>query len=214
MVSCVLHEVIPVGGADSAPAVGQANAFDVPPEGALRFNPLATRRTLVMHPWLVPVRSSRIAELDDPIQPLWDVPPPLASDHVLGEASFEPDPLTKQDQWEVITVRLRGRADMSSVKSGDSQTKRMVVLRPFPATGRTTRARMATYRWEQNVPEDTIQILDATTQTAELRDGDILLLSSEGVAKAFEVEIGAPVFRFADANAFRPPQLEDYVEVG
>jgi hypothetical protein len=213
MVSCVLHEVIPIGGSDPVPAAGQANAFDLPPEGALRFNPLATQRTLVMHPWLVPVRSSRIAELDDPIRALWELPPPTLDDHVLGQAAFEPDPLTKQDQWEVMSIRLRGRADMQQMKGGDAQTRRMVILRAFPATGRSARSRLATYRWEEDVPEDTIQILDATTQVAELRDGDLLLLSSEGVARAFEVEIGAPVYRFADANAFRPPQLEDYVEV-
>ncbi len=214
MVSCVLHEVVPVGGADPTPAGGQANAFDLPPEGALRFHPLKTKRTLVMHPWMVPVRSSRIAELDDPIKPLWDLPPPLLPDHILGEAAFEPDPLTKQDQWEVITLRLKGRADTSSLSSGDAQTRRMVILRAFPAPGHSARPRMATYRWEDDVPADTVQVLDPTVPYATLRDGDILLLSAEGVAKAFEVEIGAPVYRVADGNIFRAPQLEDYVEVG
>lgn len=214
MVSCVLHEVIPVGGADPVPQTGQANAFDVPPEGALRFNPLATKRTLVQHPWVVPVRSSRIAELDDPIRPLWELPAPLLPDHILGDAAFEPDPITRGDQWEVITIRLAGRDDTADLASGDGGARRMVILRAFPAPGESPRARMATYRWEEDVPEDTMQVLDLTTETATLRDGDMLVLSSEGVAKAFEIEIGAPIYRVADANLFRPPQLEDYVVLG
>jgi hypothetical protein len=214
MVSVVLHEVIAKGGADPRPTGGQAQGFDAPPEGALRFNPLYTTRTLVMHPWLVPVRSSRIAELDDPIRPLWEDPPPLLQDHTLGDAAFEPDPLTRQDQWDVITLRLRGRTDMATMQSGDAQTRRMVVLRAFPAPGTSSHARMATYRWEQNVPEQTMQVLDQTTEFAELRDGDILVLSAEGVARAFEIEIGAPVYRVADALQFRAPQLEDYTEAG
>lgn len=214
MVSCLLHEVIPTGGADPRPTGGQAQGFDAPPEGALRFNPLYTRRTLVMHPWLVPVRSSRISELDDPIRPLWEEPPPLLQDHILGDAAFEPDPLTRQDQWEVITLRLRNRADTGAIRGGDAQTRRMVVLRAFPAPGTSARARMATYRWEENVPDQTVQVLDPTTEVAQLRDGDVLVLSSEGVARAFEIEIGAPVYRAADALQFRAPQLEDYVEAG
>lgn len=213
MVSCVLHEVLPNGGADPRPTGGQAQGFDAPPEGALRFNPLRTRRTLVMHPWLVPVRSSRIAELDDPVRPLWEEPPPLLPDHILGDAAFEPDPLTRQDQWDVLTIRLRGRADVQSM-GGDAQTRRMVILRAFPAPGTSARARLSTYRWEDLVPEQTVQVLDPTTEVAQLRDGDILVLSAEGVARAFEVEIGAPVYRVADALQFRAPQIEDYVEAG
>ncbi|HMV65373.1 MAG TPA: hypothetical protein PKA64_00890 [Myxococcota bacterium] len=213
MVSCVLHEVLPTGGADPRPTGGQAQGFDAPPEGALRFSPLRTRRTLVMHPWLVPVRSSRIAELDDPVRPLWDEPPPLLTDHILGDAAFEPDPITRQDQWEVLTIRLRGRADVQSM-GGDAQTRRMVILRAFPAPGTSGNTRLATYRWEELVPEQTVQVLDPTTEVAQLRDGDILVLSAEGVARAFEIEIGAPVYRVADALQFRAPQIEDYVEAG
>lgn len=211
MVACVLHEVIPIGGADPIP-VDQANPFDVVPSGALRFNPLQTQRTLVMHPWMVPVKSSRIAELDDPIRPLWPTLPPLLTNHILGDCAFEPDPLTKNDQWDVITVRMRGQEDVATVKGGDAKSRRMVILRPFPAPGTSARSRTLTYRWDTDVPEQSVQILDATTEFAELRDGDIIVLSSEGVASAFEVEIGVPIYRTTDAVAFRPPQLEDYVE--
>ena len=214
MVSVVLHEVRPTGGADPLP-MGTANAFDTPPQGALRFSPAETRRTLVMHPWLVPVRSSRIKDLDDPVKPLWDARPPLPADHILGECAFEPDPFTKMDQWEVMTIRLKGLEDMASMYGTSAAVQRMVILRSYPAPGTDTRSRLATYRWDVSVPETSVQVLDPTTASpkAEIRDGDVLLISQEGVAKAFEVEIGAPVYRLADANAFRPPQLEDYVEV-
>lgn len=213
MVSCVLHEVVPTGGADSRPRDGKANPFDMPPEGALRFNPLNIKRTRVMHPWLVPVRSSRIAELDDPVRPLWDTPPELQTDHVLGDAHFEPDPLTKLDQWDVITLKLKSRSDTSSVSAGGANTKRIVVLRAYPAPGTSSEAQTSTYRWDENIPAESMQVLDPTTESINLRDGDILVISSEGVAQAYQLEVGAPVYRLVDANAFRAPQLEDYVEV-
>jgi len=210
MVACVLHEVLPTGGADPRSSA-TANGFDTPPEGALRFNPLRTRRTLVMHPWMVPVRSSRIAELDDPVRPLWDTGGEILPAHVLGDASFEPDPYTKGDQWDVITLRLRGSEDTGNV-ANDAQARRIAIMRPFPPRGESARARMATYRWDEPVPESTVQILDATTEYAVLRNGDIIVISSEGVARAFEIEIGEPLYRKVDAGAFRPPQLEDYTE--
>jgi hypothetical protein len=46
-----------------------------------------------------------------------------------------------------------------------------------------------------------------------IENGSIIVLATEGVARAFEVEIGAPVYRLPDAAGFRPPQLEDYVEL-
>ena len=71
---------------------------------------------------------------------------------------------------------------------------------------------MKTYRWDQKVPAGTVQIIDATTDTVTLMDGDVIVSSSEGVARAYEVEIGADIYDRAEAEAFRPPQLEDYVK--
>ncbi len=211
--ACLLHEVVPTGGGDKE--TGEtALSFERPPEGALRFNPLRTRRVLVMHPWLVPVRGARIEQLDDPIQPLWPAPTPFLRHHVLGDASFEPDPVTRRTQWSEISLKMSRRQDVATVESGSAQSRRIVVLRAFPPPGSGRRRRLATYRWEQVGPQESIQVLDATARRATLRDGDLLVLSSEGVARAYEVELGAPLYTWAEAEAFRPPQLEDYVEAG
>ena len=63
------------------------------------------------------------------------------------------------------------------------------------------------------MPKETRQIITAKTPAVTLRDGDVLVMSSEGVARAFEVEMGEPIYDHSRANAFRAPQLEDYVEV-
>ena len=49
-------------------------------------------------------------------------------------------------------------------------------------------------------------------QNLSLENGSIIVLATEGVARAFEVEIGAPVYRLPDASGL-DPQLEDYVEL-
>ena len=41
--------------------------------------------------------------------------------------------------------------------------------------------------------------------------GSILVHSTEGIARAYELEIGAPVYDWEEAMLQRPPQLEDYV---
>ena len=205
--------MIPTGGGDKDTA-DTALAFERPPSGALRFNPLRTKRILVMHPWLVPVRGARIEQLDDPIQPLWPPPTPFQRHHVLGDASFEPDLLTKRTQWNEISLKMSRRQDVSTVETGAAQARRIVVLRPYPPPGSRRRRRLATYRWEEVGPKESIQVLDATARMATLRDGDLLVLSSEGVARAYEVELGVPLYTWAEAEAFRPPQLEDYVEAG
>ena len=210
--ACILHEVVPAGGEDKE-ASTSALSFEKPPEGALRLNPLRCRRIRVIHPWLVPVRGSRIEGLDDPVQPLWAERIPFLRPHILGDAAFEPDPITKKTQWDVLTIKMSGQEDVAKVQSGDAQTRRIVVLRPFPPPGRNRRKGIATYRWESGVPQESLQILDPTVEAATLYEGDILVLSSEGVARAFEVEMGAPLYDPFLAEAFRPPQLEDYVKV-
>ena len=69
-VTCLLHEIMPAGGGDAYVST-TASPFDKPPEGALRINPLFIRRIRSTHPWLVPIKASRVPELDDPILPLW-----------------------------------------------------------------------------------------------------------------------------------------------
>lgn len=208
-VHCLLHEVVPVGGADE-PEPGTAASFEEAPEGALRINPIDLRRTRTIQAWTVPVRASRIEELDDPIRPLWSRPAPLTPSHVLGEAAFEPDPATLAVQTERITLHLRGGADIASL-SGGAQVRRVVVLQPFPEPGESRRPRPRTYRWEPKVPAVCVQIVDAATQSIHMINGSILVLSTEGIARAYELEIGAPVYDWEEAMLQRPPQLEDYV---
>lgn len=210
----LLHEITPTSGSDPTPK-DAANPFDQPPEGALRLNPLQTRRIRVVHPWLVPVRGARIADLDDPVQPLWSRPPPPLPLHIWGEARFEPDPLTRSTQGEVITVSIREEDDSAvKLEGGDGQTKRVLILRPFLPPGMSRRRRVATYAWDENIPEQSIQVIDNTVDSATLRDGDVIVIGAEGVVRAYEVEIGAPLYAHLDAAAFRPPQLEDYVKAG
>ena len=213
-VTCILHEVVPFGGNDRATEDGAAVPFDRAPEGALRFHPLRTTRIQSMHPWLVPVRAARIAELDDPILPLWPPPTPRPASHILGDAAFEPDPLTAMLQWDEITIHLGSRHDVGALTSGDVQTRRLVVLRPFPVPGSSRRTGMTTWRWESAVPAGSYQLLDATVDSATIRHGDVLVMSLEGVARAFEVEFGVPVYTLGDAVDFRPPQVRDYIGVG
>ena len=211
-VTCLLHEVMPAGGGD--PRISTtANPFDRPPEGALRINPLRLRRVRSTHPWLVPVKASRVPELDDPIQPLWprrEIPPAF---HVLGNASFEPDPYTHQEQWSEITIRLKGSDDVASVAGQAAGNRSIVVLKPFLNPGVSRRKRMVTYAWETAVAEASVQNVDATTETLSIENGAVIVLATEGVARAFEVEICAPVYRLNEAAGFRPPQLEDYVSI-
>ena len=210
-VTCMLHEVMPSGGRDAW--VGEtANPFERPPEGALRLNPLRIRRVRSLHPWLVPVKASRIPELDDPIRPLWGRREAPLQYHILGNASFEANDITKQEQWDHITVRLKGQ-DETRKLSGSSMTQRMVVLRPFLEPGESRKSQIRTYTWERTVPDATVQTVDANTQRLLLTNGCVIVLSTEGVARAYELEIGAPVYQLNEAINFRPPQLEDYVKV-
>lgn len=209
----LLHEVVPTSGDDPV-AKDAANPFDQPPEGALRFNPLQTKRIRVVHPWLVPVRGARIADLDDPIRPLWTRPPPPLALHIWGEARFEPDPITRGTQGEVVTVTLKGDEDTVQLEGSEGQVRRMVILRPYLPPGVARRKRVATYAWDDDVPEQSVQVIDNTVDSATLRDGDVIVIGAEGVVRAYEVEIGDALYSHLDAAAFRPPQLEDYVKAG
>ncbi|MFT6142377.1 MAG: hypothetical protein ACJAZO_000192 [Myxococcota bacterium] len=212
-VAVMLYEVAPTGGRDVL-ATQTANPFDAPPEGALRFNPLRSQRTRTGHPWLVPVVGSRIEGLDDPVAPLWPVRPPFRPSHTLGDARFEPHPLTRETQTEVLTLHLKSETGAADLSGGQVQTKRTLVLRAFIPPGFDSRQRKRTYTWEQKYARDAVQVLDATLEICKLVDGDIIMMSQEGVAHAYEVEMCAPIYRAADAFRFRPAQLEDYVEAG
>ena len=111
-----------------------------------------------------------------------------------------------------MTIRLRGQDDTGTLK-GSARSRRLVVLRPFLEPGESRRSQIKTYIWDRTVPDASIQIVDANTETLTLTNGCVIVLSTEGVARAFEVEIGAPIYELNEAINFRPPQLEDYVKV-
>ena len=160
---------------------------------------------------MVPVHFSRIEDLDDPVRMLWPRPASPLSSHVMGEACFEPDPITKKPQTDEITIRIRGGSDVSSVGQGDAQTRRLVVLRAFAVPGTKSDAHLTTYRWDKSIPQQCVQIMDATTDRIRLRTGDLIVLSTAGVARAYEVECGAPVYYYPEMATFRQAQIEDYV---
>ncbi len=213
-VSCLLHEVVPAGGRDRGAKPGQVVSFDQPPEGALRIDPVQVRRLRVIHHWVVQVRDPRIEDLDDPIRPLWPRRPIPLSNHVLGDASFEPDAVTQQPQWRSITVRLKNQVDVDQIHEFNAQQRRMVVLRPFSSLMDSLFRTGRTYQWDKALPRNAMSVVDASTTELTLRDGDVLILSTEGVARAFELEIGSPVYDRAAFGHQRPPQLEDYVVIG
>jgi hypothetical protein len=205
-VACLWHEVVPRAGMDKVPD-GVALSFDTPPTGALRFTPLSLRRTRTIHPWFVPVQQARIGRHDDPVERLWEPPPPFPGVHVLGEASFIP--IHGRVQTEQITLRLSSRSDSMVLTQDDAQAARIVILRAFP---KSRRRALRAYRWETAQTEGAVQVLDASCSEATLRDGDVIVLSSEGVARAFELELGQG-FVSGPARPWRAPQLMDYVEV-
>ena len=87
------------------------------------------------------------------------------------------------------------------------------VVRVGQEVGRVQREVVSGSRIERALQLSTLQVVDATTDVLTLQNGDILVLSTEGVARAFELEIGAPVYGYEELNHQRPPQLEDYVGV-
>ena len=70
------------------------------------------------------------------------------------------------------------------------------------------------HRWESALHRDAVQVLDGATATLTLRDGDVLVTSTEGVARAYEVELGASVSAGHPMTLSRLPQVEDYSSGG
>lgn len=209
-VVCLLHEVVPAGGVDSEESDGRAVPFERPPEGALRLNPLLLKRTRTVHPWLVPVKRARIEALDDPVRALWNKPPPPLAQHVIGPAAFELDPLTHAPQCEEVRILMKGQSETASIGSGDAQVRQIFVIRPFRDVGESSRRRFATYRWDEDVPEVCLQIVDASTEALSLRDGSVLVLSTGGVARAYELEIGEAIGEDRVGRWLSAPQYQDY----
>jgi hypothetical protein len=208
----LLHEVVPTGGGDATDNL-TARAFSEIPSGSLRINPLRLRRTRVMHPWVVPVMRPGLTEQAQSLASPWPTPPAPAPLHALGEARFEPDPVLGRAQLDEITLRMQSHADDNAVDlREDGLTRRIVVLRAFPNGPSRTRYDQ-TFSWDDQLPEESAQVIDNRTTRATLRDRDVILIASGGRARLFEVELGATT---SDPFLFelgRAPQIEDYVRV-
>ncbi len=209
-VHCLLHEVVPAGGKDEV-ADDAAIGFERPPEGALRLEPLSVRRIRSVHPWIVPVRGARIDAFDDLTRALWRSGGRPVPFHVLGDAAFEPD-RGGFVQTERITVGLGKRNAVNELQAGSAQSRRIAVLQPFPDPGEGEDG-APTYRWDKRIRAGSVQVLDAATTQLALTDGCIIVLSTEGVARAFELEIGDQILDPLDIERYRAPQLEDYSEL-
>jgi len=209
----LLHEVTPHGGRDRASGAASAVGFEETPEGALRISPLSITHLRVVHPWVVPVRADRIASLDDPVRTLWPRRAPWQPQHVLGDAAFEVNPHSRRIQLDTITVHLSASESLRTLRSGASQAYRLVVLRPFPAAWRASEGRrLNAYRWEEALPSEAVQVVDAAVDSITLRDGDLIVASAEGVAYVYEVHLGVSLVLPSDLRRLgRVPQLEDYI---
>lgn len=209
----ILHEVVPSGGRDAAAEANAARTFGQVPVGALRFNPNRIRRTRVLHTWLVPVLAPRVLAQDDPVVSPWAPPRAPAALHALGEARFEPDPISGLAQSEVITLTLAGDgAGRQTELSRDGLTRRVVVLRSFPRGGLFRRARR-TFAWEPEIASESVQVIGPGVRCVYIREGDVILIASGGRAMAYEVELGATTTDRFLVGAGRPAQLEDYARV-
>jgi len=212
----LLHEVVPAGGVDRS-ATAAARAFDEPPDGSLRVSPLRVRRTRLVRPWIVPIKDARVSGLDDPARPLWSQNVPSAITHVLGDARFEVDPDAREPQRHTITVHVHLDAPASGLANlgkDHQQFARVVVLRPHSSAPGRDHGRHTLYAWDPRLPADAVQILDGQTRELQLRNGDVVVVSSEGVAYAYELEIGSPLSGLPWHSHGRMPQIEDYVKAG
>lgn len=205
-VYCLLREMVPSGGADPS---GTDGDLERSPVGSLRLHPLDIKPTRTVHVWVVPVARARVGELDDPVRPIFPEHGSPLSGSALGDASFALDPDTGGVQVATITVRLRGHEDTTALREGDVQVRRIVALRAWPPPGRPRRLLPPTWRWEAPIHADTFQEVDAATTELLLWDGSLVVLSSEGVARVYEVEIGRPIRSWHDLDG-RVPQVEDY----
>lgn len=205
----LLHEVRPAGGVNPAQS-WQPGAAAAPPRGSLRVSPVALRRTRIFHPWWVPVRGGRVAGNDVPSVALWPSDEPTSSaDHVLGEAAFLPDD-SGQVQTGEITIQLtEAPGTVEARRVEELGQRRVVVLRAFGRTPRST----SPWRWSPALTMDAVQEARAGVRTLTLRDGDLLVLASGGVARAYEVELGVTLTERRDAERLRTPSLGDYTQL-
>ena len=87
------------------------------------------------------------------------------------------------------------------------------MLRPFPAPGtHDLKREPPAYSWESPLPAGARRKLHEVA-TARLQNGDVLVLSTQGETRAFELELGALLYPEDLPVSGRIPQLEDYLGI-
>lgn len=191
---CSWREVVP-RGADVAMGSGAIPGFEHPPAGALRINAWATRDTGRVVYWPVPVRDvswNPLARLPD----LRAESRSASAPHLLGEAAFEPQTLSGRIQTEKLTVRpVPGRR---TALGGQTQAVLIRPNRPHDRGGERGREQARSWTWQDPGVPGRIRIVGE--QSLHLHDGDLLLLSADGVATAWRLEYGPEILPGDPAN--------------
>lgn len=205
--ACIFHEVRPSGsGEDDAEKIAD---FVKSPEGSLVFNPLNIERTRRLHPCLMPVESNQLALFESRAPHLWPLEGLPPQSFLLGHASFEVS--GGKPQWTTVTIRKASRDVISWKSHLGYNLQRMLILRAF--SPRWFRRNREAFEHEGRSWEGQTQSLGDVSDTMNLMNGDIVVLSIGGVIRAYEFEIGCPVYATDLVAHERPGILEDYVSL-
>lgn len=206
--ACIFHEVRPKGE-EEEPEEGKVSDFTASPEGSLVFNPLHVERTRRIHPVLIPVESPQLALFEARVPYLWPLEGVAPQNQLLGHASFEVQ--GAYPQWQEITVRKASR-DLIAWKSQlGFNLQRILILRSFSESWLPIQE--VTFDHEETRWEGQVQSMADPGDTLSLRTGDMVVLSVGGSIRAYELEIGAPVYPGDPVAHERLPVLEDFVRV-
>ena len=110
----------------------------------LRFaaiNPLRIKRIPATHPWLVMVKASSGSRTDDPIQLVSIVN--LHRPFILLVKRLSSLILYQQEQWNEITIKLRG-ADTAKLSGGAAVTQSIIVMKDISRPGTPRRKQKTT----------------------------------------------------------------------
>lgn len=200
-VLCSWHEVLP-RGSDVAVGQGAVPGFEHPPDGALRLNAWATRDTGRVIYWPVPVRDlswNPLARLPELRAETRATPGP----HLLGEAAFEQEKWNRRAQTTRITIRpIPGR------RKALGEHAQAVLIRPNRAqiTGSEDRKReIRSWSWQDVDMQKRVRVL--SEESVHLLDGDVIILSADGVATAWRLEFGPLLLPGDTANQLVLPIL-------
>lgn len=206
--ACLFHEVRPAG-AEKPQEEARVRDFTESPEGALVFNPLNVERTGRIHFCRIPVESNSLTLFESNAPWLWPLEGMAAQAHLFGFVSFESS--GTKPQWQEVTIRKAARDVVSWKSEMGYNLQRMLILRPY--TSSWFRRRGTVFDHEGKAFEGQIQSMGDLADTMSIQHGDLILLSIGGVIRAYEFEIGAPLYEQDLVAHERLPILEDYVSV-